>query len=1042
MKQLTLLLCAFLFFASNSFAQPANNNCSGATVLYQSTKCINVSGTLFQATNASPTGTCGSATATTTYDVWYSFTSVSSQATITLSSLGTSLTAANTFIQVLRSTDNSCTVANFVSMGCQNASTPLTVTGLTPGNRIFVRIYVVTNPTTGSTATWGFNICATSPMPLGRLNEVFADTIIGRNAAGFDSPWEITYEDREDSLWFTENKTYRIQKMGKDGNSRVILDLSDGGGYNANYRRTFTSGQNPWPQGGLMGFAIHPDFLAPSNPKNFVYAAYVRDFVGPGPGNTVGTRNRTVTNTDNGGEAVKGDLFRTFIVRFTYNTTTKALENPVALCDTITGSGDHNSGRMIIAPMTQGGTDYFLFYSCGDMGAGQFYNAERIYKSQMLNSYEGKILRFNLEEDGDAVQNIGVRNTNYNRWIPNDNPYNGTLGAQSAVWNIGHRNVQGLAYTNGKLFGSSHGPFSDDEVNYLQGNRNYGHPLIIGKQADNNYNNSKAAHNFTGWGNEHAGNPLISTLPLISSESGTSLTNYTDPLFSFFDGSTGATQPVVNGIYLAGQGSANSAWPSIAPSGMEAYNNTKIPGWNGSLFLASLKRGYIMRIKPNTSGTGVTPLMGSDTSVIVNTTNRFRDLAFDKDGWSFYGVVDRSGSTSGPTATNPVNSSCPGCVIKYTFLGYTASGSAPNTTSNVPTDIAIDSSLSPGCVTGTSVTISPSSGNANLWVPITGPNGNLIAELNANGNNLGNVTTSFFTRTGAPVRSWGANRYVNRNVTINVQTQPSTPVSVRLYITAKELADIIATPGSGIASINDIGVFKNADACGTTFGNNPETGQAITGRYVQSTFGHALQFNVTSFSTFYFFNSSATLPFELITLNGKPVNDAARLEWIVKNEKDVNNYTIERSVDGVQFTEIGTVTAKNGTGELKYQFTDFNAVKTGTVVYYRIRSNEASGIGKYTNIISVNFAIVLKTSLAVAPNPAKDKTTVTIQSTADETVQLKVLDNTGRMIKVLTVNLVKGKNNLTLDMSDLKAGMYYIDVTGKSISEKTKLIKQ
>lgn len=1040
MTKSILLVFAVLSISFTTFAQP-NNNCSGAVTLYASGNCINVAGNLQGATNAAPAGACGGATGTTTFDVWYSFTATASSATVTLSGLGSSMPAASTYIQILSSSNNSCG-GTLTSRGCQAATSSLTVTGLTPGNLHYIRVYRTTSPTGGVAANWDFQICLTAPVPNSRLNEVFRDTIIGRNAAGFDSPWEITYEEKEDSLWFTENRTYRIRKMGKNGTSRVVVDLSDGAGFDANYRRTFTSTQNPWPQGGMMGFSIHPDFLAPSNPKNYVYVAYVRDFVGPGPGNTVATRNRTVTNTDNGGELVKGDLFRTFIVRFTYNATTKALESPVALCDTITGSGDHNSGRLTIAPVTPGGTDYFLFYSCGDMGAGQFYNAERTYKSQSINSYEGKILRFNLEEDGDAVQNVGVRNTNYNRWIPNDNPYNGTLGVQSAVWNMGHRNVQGLAYTNGKLFGSSHGPFSDDEVNVLLANRNYGHPAIIGKQSDNNYNGSKAAHNFTGWGNEHSGNPLISSLPLISSESGTSLTNYTDPIYSFFDATNGATQINVNGIYLAGQSSPNSAWNSIAPSGMEAYNNTKIPGWRNSLFLASLKRGYIMRIKPNDAGTGVVPLMGSDTSVLVNTTNRFRDLAFDKDGWSFYGVVDRSGSTSGPTATNPVNSSCPGCVIKYTFLGYTASGSAPNTTSNIPTDIAIDSTLSPGCVTATAVTINAANNNNNLWVPITGPNGNLIAEINANGNNLGNVSTSFFTRTGNPVRATASgNRYLNRNVTINVSNAPSSAVSVRLYVTGKELADIVATAGSGVTTINDLGVFKNNDACGTTIASSTQ-GQTVAGRYVQSTFGHAIQFNVTSFSSFYFFNNSASLPFDVITFTGKAVNDAAKLQWVVSNEQNIVSYAVERSVDGVSFEEVGTVNASGAQGEQTYNFTDYNAARLGTVIYYRIRSNETNGTGRYTNTISVNFIVTAIASVNLQPNPATNKTNVLITAIADEMAQLKIVDNIGRVVKMMNISLVKGKNTIVLDVSALKTGLYYIDISGKAINEQTKLIKQ
>ncbi len=867
---------------------------------------------------------------------------------------------------------------------------------------------------------------AQAPLPT-RMKEVFSETIIANNAAGINSPWEITYEAQEDSLWITENNTYRIRKMHPNGGSRVILDLSQTGSFSS-FRRTFTGSQNPWPQGGMMGFAIHPQFLAASSPQNYVYVAYVRAFVGAGPYNNSGTGVRqTVTNPNNGGEAVKGDLFTTFLVRFTYDALSGTLGSPVALCDTITGSNDHNSGRIIIAPV--GGTDY-LFYAVGDMGAGQFYSAERTNKSQLTNSYEGKILRFNLDNTGTG--------TGLDKWIPDDNPFSNVapVTGKSAVWARGIRNNQGFAYVNNSLFGSSHGPFSDDEVNKIISGQNYGHPKIIGKKSDGNYNGAKAANpNFKGWSNEFAGSPLITSLPAITDEANDATPNYVDPIYSYFQ-SDNAT--IVN-IYT--NNPSNSGWPSIAPSGMEGYTYSKIPGWKNSLILASLKRGYLMRIKPDAAGTGVDLIGGFDTSAVLNTQNRFRDLAFGPDGLTIYAVVDRSGSTSGPTSTTPVTSTCPGCVIKYKFLGYNPTAVSPFP-STIPTSIPIETSASAGCVTANAVTINAANGNNNLWVPITGPNGNIIAEIKANNNNLGNITTSFFTRTGNPVRTTFANKYLNRNVTIGVQTPPSTAVSVRLYLTTQELADMIATSGSNVTGINDLAVYKNADACGTVMASIA-AGQTVTGRYVQSTYGHAIQFNVTSFSSFYFLSSTNTLPFDLFSFTAKAQGDAAQLEWVVNNEADVVSYTVQRSLDNINFEDIATVDAKHlQSSNITYNFTAFTAGKLASTVYFRIHSNENSGSWKFSDIISVNFASMMVTGVSVFPNPVTEKTTVLINAIADETANLKIIDNTGRVIKVIAVNLVKGKNSVQLDLTKFKTGIYFIDINGKAISEKTKLIKQ
>ncbi len=982
----------------NLFVVPGNDECNNlATTLIPGTS---VDGTVLGATNSSVA--VAPCSGNPDDDVWYKFDALYSYATITLGNIGTDLNTSGARMQLFSGTCGSLT-----SIACGTPTNAINATGLTPGNTYFIRVYSAgSNPQTGT--AWGFRISLTPSAPVvvgsGRMREVFHQQIISAPQVLAD-PWEVTYGP-DNNLWVTESKGYRVYRINPATGVRdTVLNISQGSTFLPPGDQTFNCQFNngAGAQGGLAGLALHPRFLAATSPQNFVYISYVHT-------------------------QINANFFTNRLVRFTYNTSTGRLESPVSLCDTLPGSNDHNSQRMIIRPMTQGGTDYFLFYASGDMGAGQFANRTRPMKAQDTTSYEGKTLRFNLISDGEA---------GLDGWIPNTNPYN-IPGKQSAVWNIGMRNNQGFAYDSVRniLYGSSHGPYSDDEINVIEEYKNYGHPLVIGYAADDNYNGITAGAAITD-------NSGVSTCPVITDESNsaaainaTGQAPYKDPLFSAYASSpTPSLNPIQ--IWNATPTPGNGNWPSEGWSGLDIYNHTLIPGWKTSLIAASLKWGRLVRIKVGPTGNTVVPTEGQDTVSYFGSINRFRDLAFAPNGKDIYVVMDRSTSTSGPSTAFPVVPACQGCLQKYTFLGYTDNAG----TSNIPTSIAIDSSTLNACVPATAITIDAT--NNNLWVPITGPNGNIIAEIKANNNNLGNVTTSFYTRTGAPVRSTVDNqRYMNRNVTINVQNQPTTPVSVRLYITQKELADMIATAGSSVSSITDIGVIKNNDPCGTTLTNSTHVRPVIAGRYTQSTFGHAIQFNVNSFSSFYFFNSSSTLPFELITFTGKAINSSSKLEWVVANQQDIATYTVERSTDSKNFAEIGTVNAKDGSNTITYNFTDFDAASKGNTVYYRIRANESNGGGKYTQTISVNFGSILITSLSLMPNPVQNKTTAIINATADETAQLKFIDNTGRIVKVMNVSLVKGKNNFILDISNLKTGLYYIDVTGKAISEKTKLIKQ
>ena len=358
---------------------------------------------------------------------------------------------------------------------------------------------------------------------------------------------------------------------------------------------------------------------------------------------------------------IGGYFFKNYLVRFTYNTVTGKLESPVALCDTLPGSTDHNSQRIIIAPVS--GT-YYLFYGQGDMGAGQFGNQVRINKAQNSDSYQGKVLRFNLEADGDAGT--------LDKWIPNDNPYNGAK--QSAVWCMGIRNNQGFAYDTltGVLYGSSHGPFSDDEINVIEKSKNYGHPYVEGFAADGNYNGISAgtAPNMTN-GNFGSSCPTIANEVTAAAAIGA---NYRDPSFAAYPTPT----PVSPSNYSTmsalwnGTNGANGIWPSEGWSGLDLYSNTLIPGWKRSLVAAGLKWGRLIRVKTwcnrhYDSSSNLAYGNTGDTVTYFQSTNRYRDLAFAPNGKDIYVIMDNSSATSGPGMGNPIVPACPELYDKIYF---------------------------------------------------------------------------------------------------------------------------------------------------------------------------------------------------------------------------------------------------------------------------------------------------------------------------------------------------------------------------------------
>ncbi|GAB3238470.1 hypothetical protein GCM10027346_31140 [Hymenobacter seoulensis] len=411
-------------------------------------------------------------------------------------------------------------------------------------------------------------------------------------------------------------------------------------------------GGKPWPQGGLMGLALHPQLLTG---KPYVYLAYIYRFAGAQePGNGCAPN-------------YGGYFFTTLLVRYEYDAKAQTLNRPQVLSDTIPGSNDHNAGRLLIAPVQ--GRDY-LFYSVGDLGAGQFENGGRPNHAQNPTSYEGKVLRFHLEPQAEA--------TPAGRWIPHDNPF--SQQGPNAVWSLGHRNAQGLAYAvvggTGRLYSSEHGPFSDDEINLVEQGKNYGHPLVIGL-ADGNYDGLAAA------ASEHPSLPgrWHTTYPTIGSEKAAATqlgAAYRNPIFSLYPLSNQFLTTILTRI--RNQAPAQPTWNSEAPSSLAMYTATTIPGWQNSLLIPTLKRGKLIRLKLHENGTGI----ASDTLMYFKAPVRYRDLALSPDGTRIYLATDSASVTSGPSEEAPKGTVCKGCIVEFRYMG---GGSA--TTPPMPANPAI-----------------------------------------------------------------------------------------------------------------------------------------------------------------------------------------------------------------------------------------------------------------------------------------------------------------------------------------------------------------
>jgi aldose sugar dehydrogenase len=166
-----------------------------------------------------------------------------------------------------------------------------------------------------------------------------------------------------------------------------------------------------------------------------------------------------------------------------------------------------------------------------------------------------------------------------------DNPLASRAGSAPEVYSLGHRNIQGAALhpQTGELWATEHGPQGGDEINRVLPGRNYGWPVVT---YGRNYGTG------TRIGDEGP--------------------------------RPGFEEPLRHWVPT-----------SLAPAGLAFLTSTRYPGWQGSLFMGTLRAQVLVRL--TLDGNTVT----GEERLLADLGKRIRDVRQGPDGW-LYIVTDGS----------------------------------------------------------------------------------------------------------------------------------------------------------------------------------------------------------------------------------------------------------------------------------------------------------------------------------------------------------------------------------------------------------------
>lgn len=165
-----------------------------------------------------------------------------------------------------------------------------------------------------------------------------------------------------------------------------------------------------------------------------------------------------------------------------------------------------------------------------------------------------------------------------------------------------------------------------------------------------------------------------------------------------------------------------------------------------------------------------------------------------------------------------------------------------------------------------------------------------------------------------------------------------------------------------------------------------------------------------------------TLPVELISFEGRLLNEKITLQWITATELNNSGFEIQKSKNGrdwgaIAFVEgVGTITDTND-----YAYQDVNPFSG--INYYRLKQIDFDGAFEYSKVIAVEYNSSER-SISVFPNPSSGLINLQIDNPSNQKMKIKILDSVGRI--VWESKLVEGERNWKEAIGIEGSGIYFV----------------
>lgn len=178
------------------------------------------------------------------------------------------------------------------------------------------------------------------------------------------------------------------------------------------------------------------------------------------------------------------------------------------------------------------------------------------------------------------------------------------------------------------------------------------------------------------------------------------------------------------------------------------------------------------------------------------------------------------------------------------------------------------------------------------------------------------------------------------------------------------------------------------------------------------------------------------LPVTLTDFFATANNNAVDLQWKIANVINLKSFDLEYSVDGISFSKITTINYQSNISEYNYTH-----ITSSSKNFYRLKMIDEQGRFFYSKILSIQMKGSQNKILSMYPNPAYNDLILKLTTIQNGPVNIKIIDNAGKILINKTYTLQHGENYLSVDGVDkLPAAFYFVKVNSSTVDVVEKLI--